>query len=105
MNNEEKILSYLENLQNEMVKMNGRMDKMDSRMDKMQETINDTHHTVAKLEAETVPQIRGLFDAIKMNYELVNDKIEPRLSQLEISVNKLQVEVIALKLGKLGKIE
>ncbi|MCL1788759.1 MAG: hypothetical protein FWG33_00190 [Oscillospiraceae bacterium] len=86
MKNEEKILSILESMQNEMTdmrkqmkSMDGRMDSMDRRMDSMQSEMTDMHESISVIEVEHGKKLGALFDAIPYMKEFLKKLINSQI--------------------------
>ena len=82
MNNEEKILQILEQVNGRLDKMDGRFDKMDGRFDKLETKVDRIDKTVIKIENEHGQKIAALFDGHTQNTQIL-ERIEKEVSRQE----------------------
>lgn len=85
MNNEEKILQLLTQMQSDIAEL-----KQESQFIK---------NIVVRMENEHGEKLDALFDGYSANFELI-DRCDPRITKLERAVEKLSFEVKYLKAAK-----
>ncbi len=95
MNNEDKILSLLEQMNQRLDKMDDRFDKMDDRFDKMDDRLDKVENelqfvknTTTRIELEQGKMLGLLYDGYLANTETLNEHTEA-LNRLENKVDKL----------------
>ncbi len=103
MNNEEKILSILETMQGSIVAMQGdiktinkRLDTLEHEQSEMASAIKRIDRSVIIIENEHGRKLGALFDGYQASLD--RDKaLEPRVTQLERTVEKHGLEILTLK--------
>ena len=95
MNNEDKILSLLEqmnrrldNLEEGQSGLVQRLDKMDDRLDKVENELQFVKNTTTRIELEQGKMLGVLYDGYLANTETLNEHTEA-LNRLENKVDKL----------------
>lgn len=95
MNNEDKILSLLEqmnqrldNLEDGQSGLVQRLDKMDDRLDKVENELQFVKNTTTRIELEQGKMLGLLYDGYLANTETLNEHTEA-LNRLENKVDKL----------------
>ena len=88
MNNEDKILSLLEQMNRRLDKMDDRFDKMDDRLDKVENELQFVKNTTTRIELEQGKMLGVLYDGYLANTETLNEHTEA-LNRLENKVDKL----------------
>ena len=104
MNNEDKILSLLEQMNQRLDKMDGRLDKMDDRLDKVENELQFVKNTTTRIELEQGKMLGLLYDGYLANTETLNEHTEA-LNRLENKVDKLSTvqNVHDIEIKKLAK--
>ncbi len=103
MNNEEKILSILETMQGDISSMKdniyGRLNKLEAEQEEMAAAIRRIDRSVMIIENEHGKKIGALFDGYQASLD--RDKaLEPRVTQLERTVDRHGLEILTLKHAK-----
>lgn len=111
MNNEDKILSLLEqmnkrldNLEDGQSGLVQRLDKMDDRLDKVENELQFVKNTTTRIELEQGKMLGLLYDGYLANTETLNEHTEA-LNRLENKVDKLSTvqNVHDIEIKKLAK--
>lgn len=99
MNNEEKILAILEQMQGQMERMDGRMDRMEGRMDKMEAKQEETQATIADMQTTLTRVAVTQENIVLPQLKLLAEGHENVLNNLipKSRVENLEAEVVVLR--------
>ncbi|MDR3270346.1 MAG: hypothetical protein LBT32_02370 [Peptococcaceae bacterium] len=99
MNNEEKILSTVENLSTTIGSLSTTVSSLDTKVDNLEQDVQSVKEITLRMEQDHGKKLTALFDGYTANYEII-ERYDLRVTKLERAVKKLNFELAYLKVSQ-----